>query len=52
MLAFMPAKPDPWLPTRRSLISRLKNWNDDDSWQDKLEDLTADLIAHVDAFDD
>jgi len=34
MLAFMPAKPDPWLPTRRSLISRLKNWNDDDSWQD------------------
>src|ERR1044071_9304757 len=23
-----------WLPTRRSLISRLKNWNDDGSWND------------------
>ena len=30
----MPDKPDTWLPTRRTLLSRLKNWNDQESWRE------------------
>src|SRR6059036_2366590 len=30
----MPAKADNWLPTRRSLLQRLKNWDDQESWRD------------------
>ncbi len=30
----MSSKRDPWLPTRRSLLSRLKNWDDNESWRD------------------
>ena len=26
--------PDRWIPTRRSLISRLRNWEDHTSWQE------------------
>lgn len=26
--------PDPLIPTRRSLLNRLKNWEDQDSWED------------------
>jgi RNA polymerase sigma-70 factor (ECF subfamily) len=26
--------PDPFLPTRRSLLTRLKNWEDQESWRD------------------
>jgi RNA polymerase sigma-70 factor (ECF subfamily) len=26
--------PDEWLPTRRSLLSRLKNWDDQESWRE------------------
>ena len=33
----MPAKPDNWLPTRRSLLLRLKNWDDQGSWRDFFE---------------
>lgn len=29
-----PALPDEWLPTRLSLLTRLKNWNDNDGWQE------------------
>jgi RNA polymerase sigma-70 factor (ECF subfamily) len=28
------ANPDPMIPTRRSLLSRLKNWEDNTSWQE------------------
>ena len=27
-------QPDPFLPTRQSLLSRLKNWHDHESWRD------------------
>ena len=30
----MPDQPDTWLPTRRTLLSRLKNWNDQESWRE------------------
>src|SRR5688572_6475600 len=30
----MTEKPDTWLPTRRTLLSRLKNWNDQESWRE------------------
>jgi RNA polymerase sigma-70 factor (ECF subfamily) len=30
----MPAKADNWLPTRRSLLQRLKHWDDQESWRD------------------
>jgi RNA polymerase sigma-70 factor (ECF subfamily) len=30
----MPAKADNWLPTRHSLLQRLKNWDDQESWRD------------------
>ena len=30
----MTDKPDTWLPTRRTLLSRLKNWNDQESWRE------------------
>src|SRR6266508_5019344 len=30
----MPDKPDLWLPTRRRLLSRLKNWNCQESWRE------------------
>jgi len=30
----MAQKPDDFIPTRRSLIIRLKNWEDDESWKD------------------
>jgi RNA polymerase sigma-70 factor (ECF subfamily) len=30
----MPKRDDPLIPTRRSLLSRLRNWDDQDSWQD------------------
>ncbi len=29
-----PAKPEELIPTRDSLLSRLKNWDDQDSWRD------------------
>ena len=29
-----PAEVDTWLPTRRTLLSRLKNWNDQESWRE------------------
>ena len=30
----MDQQPDEFIPTRRSLLSRLKNWDDQDSWRD------------------
>jgi len=30
----MPDEPDEFIPTRRSLLARLKNWDDQESWQD------------------
>jgi RNA polymerase sigma-70 factor (ECF subfamily) len=30
----MPAATDDWLPTRTSLLKRLKNWDDEASWKD------------------
>ena len=30
----MSEQAQPWLPTRQSLLSRLKNWDDDESWRD------------------
>src|SRR5882724_2769247 len=30
----MPTKPDDLIPTRESLLSRLKDWEDRESWQD------------------
>ncbi|PYK96801.1 MAG: RNA polymerase subunit sigma [Verrucomicrobia bacterium] len=33
-MPFMPAQPDDTIPTRRSLLERLKNWKDQKSWQD------------------
>jgi len=30
----MTTKPDEFIPTRRSLLSRLRNWNDQASWRD------------------
>jgi RNA polymerase sigma factor (sigma-70 family) len=30
----MAARPDEFIPTRESLLSRLKNWEDGDSWQE------------------
>src|SRR5437867_9760199 len=30
----MPAKEDEFIPTRTSLLSRLKNWDDQESWKD------------------
>lgn len=30
-------QPDPLFPTRQSLLSRLKNWNDQESWRDFLD---------------
>jgi RNA polymerase sigma-70 factor (ECF subfamily) len=30
----MSAKADNWLPTRRSLLQRLKHWDDQESWRD------------------
>src|SRR5262245_48540471 len=33
-IAGMAAKADNWLPTRRSLLQRLKRWDDQESWRD------------------
>src|SRR5262245_43589309 len=30
----MPESVDTWLPTRRTLLSRLKNWDDQRSWRE------------------
>ena len=30
----MAQKPDEFIPTRESLLRRLKDWKDDDSWQE------------------
>ena len=30
----MPAKPDEFLPTRRTLLSRLREWDDQESWRE------------------
>ncbi len=30
----MAGNPDGWIPTRRSLLTRLKNWDDQESWKD------------------
>ena len=30
----MAADPDALIPTRQSLLIRLKNWDDQDSWKD------------------
>jgi RNA polymerase sigma-70 factor (ECF subfamily) len=30
----MPEPADTWLPTRRTLLSRLKNWDDQQSWRE------------------
>lgn len=30
----MPDQPEIWLPTRGTLLSRLKNWNDQESWRE------------------
>ncbi len=30
----MPETPDEFIPTRKSLLSRLKRWDDNDSWRD------------------
>src|SRR5262245_53197599 len=30
----MPELPQTWLPTRRTLLSRLKDWNDQASWRE------------------
>ena len=30
----MPSTPDEWLPTRTSLLRRLKRWEDQESWRD------------------
>src|SRR6266853_3603253 len=30
----MPMHPDELIPTRQSLLSRLKDWNDQDSWKE------------------
>ena len=30
----MPGMEDPWLPTRHSLLSRLRQWDDDTSWRE------------------
>jgi RNA polymerase sigma factor (sigma-70 family) len=32
-----PQSPDAFLPTRRSLLSRLKDWRDEDSWREFFE---------------
>lgn len=29
-----PDKPDEWLPTRQSLLTRLKNWDDQEGWRE------------------
>jgi len=34
MLNFMNEEPREFIPTRASLLSRLKNWDDQDSWKD------------------
>src|SRR5262245_18615086 len=33
----MPAKAEEFIPTRASLLSRLKNWNDQESWKEFFE---------------
>ncbi len=33
----MAARPDELIPTRESLLSRIKNWEDRESWQDFFE---------------
>jgi len=33
----MAGNPDGLIPTRRSLITRLKNWDDQESWKDFFE---------------
>src|SRR6266487_2006145 len=33
----MPASHDEFIPTRHSLLSRLKNWDDQESWKDFFE---------------
>ncbi len=42
----VPAQKDGYLPTRRSLLSRLRNWDDRESWRD-FYDTYGRLIYHT-----